>query len=335
MGSTKAMTFLSALAVAGLALFGSGCSGEEKAGEGATSASGGGEKLSGEVKVDGSSTVSPISQAVSSEFKSEQPGVQVPVGEKGTGSGMKMFLDGEIPVVGASRPIEPEEIATAKEKGIEFIELPVALDGLTIVVNPRNDWLKSITVDELKKMWEPTAEGKVTTWNQINPSWPNQKFTLYGPTSNHGTFEYFTEVIVQKKKASRQDYQQNQEYNALIQGVSSDPNALGYVGYAYFEQNKDKVKAIPVDGGSGPVEPTVETISNGTYKPLSRPLFIYVNKADLAKPAVKAFVEFYIANAKELVGQVGYIPLPDTDYAKAKEALNSGSTGVWFSNKSE
>jgi phosphate transport system substrate-binding protein len=274
-------------------------------------------KLSGTIKVDGSSTVFPITEAAAEEFQNANPGVQVTVGVSGTGGGFKKFVVGETDISDASRPIKDNEAAAAKEKGIDYVEIPVAYDGLSVVVNKDNTWVDKLTVAELKKIWEPNS--KVKTWKDVRPEWPAEEIKLYGPGTDSGTFEYFTEAIVGEAKKSRPDYTASEDDNVLVQGIAGDKNALGYFGYAYFEENADKLKLVPVDNGDGKaVTPNADTIKDGSYKPLSRPLFIYVNKASLQKPEVKEFVKFYIENAPELVKSVFYVPLTDDKY---KEAL--------------
>ncbi|MDN5332599.1 MAG: phosphate transport system substrate-binding protein [Tepidanaerobacteraceae bacterium] len=282
-------------------------------GSGASSQNQGGQaKLSGSIMIDGSSTVYPITEAVAEEFMKLYPDVDVTVGVSGTGGGFKRFTAGEIDIACASRTIKDTEKKKAEENGIEYIEFPIAYDGITVVVNKDNDWVDSLTVEELKKIWSP--DSKVTKWSDIRPTWPNQKINLYGPGTDSGTFEYFTEAIVGEAKKSRFDYTASEDDNVLVQGVSNDKYALGYFGFAYYLENQDKLKAVAIDSGSGPVGPTVETINDGTYKPLSRPLFIYVNKKSLERPEVKEFVKFYMENANELVGDVGYIPLAESVY---------------------
>ncbi|ADL07135.1 PstS family phosphate ABC transporter substrate-binding protein [Thermosediminibacter oceani] len=278
---------------------------------------GGQANLSGSIEIDGSSTVYPITEAVAEEFMNTYPDVNITVGVSGTGGGFKRFTAGETDISNASRPISDEEAAKAKESGVEYIELPVAYDGITVVVNKENDWVDHLTVEELKKIWSPGS--KVTKWSDIRPGWPDEKINLYGPGTDSGTFEYFTEAVNGEAKKSRSDYTASEDDNVLVQGVSGDRYALGYFGFAYYLENSDKVKAVPIDGGSGPVEPTAESIKNGTYKPLARPIFIYVNKKSLERPEVKEFVKFYMENAAELVEEVGFVPMPESEY---QENLN-------------
>lgn len=284
------------------------------------------------VRIDGSSTVYPITEAVSEEFQREQR-TKVTVGISGTGGGFKKFCRGEIDITGASRPILEKEMQACKEAGIEYIELPVAYDALTVVVNPKNDFIKSMTVEELKTLWAPEAQQKINTWNQVNPSWPDKEIKLFGAGADSGTFDYFTEAIVGKAKSSRGDYTASEDDNVLVQGVSNDGGALGYFGYAYYEENQDKLKAVPIVAkeGAAPVSPSMETVMDGSYQPLSRPVFLYV-KAESAKnkPEVKAFVDYYLANAPELVAEVKYVPLPAEEYEAVKQHWLSGKTGTGF-----
>jgi len=283
------------------------------------------------VSTDGSSTVYPITEAVADKFQKENPNIKVTVGISGTGGGFKKFCRGETDMSNASRPIKDKEIETCKQNGIEFIEIPIAYDALTVVVNPQNDWVDYLTVEELKKIWEPEAQGKITKWNQIRPNWPDAPLNLYGAGVDSGTFDYFTEAIVGKEKASRGDYTSSEDDNVLVQGVANDKYALGYFGFAYYEANKDKLKAVPIDNGNGPVAPSYENVVNGTYQPLSRPLFIYVNKESYEKkPHVKKFVDYYMKVVKESVREVGYVPLPDEAYDLANERLKNKVTGSAF-----
>ncbi|MDQ3024379.1 MAG: PstS family phosphate ABC transporter substrate-binding protein [bacterium] len=290
-----------------------------------------GEKFAGSIEIDGSSTVFPITEAVAEEFESSNPDVSITVGVSGTGGGFKRFVTGETAVQDASRPIKDKEDAEAKANGIDYLEVPVAFDGLTVVVSPENDWVDHLTVDELKKIWEP--ESKVKLWSEVRKGWPASAIKLYGPGTDSGTFDYFTEAINGESKASRSDYTASEDDNVLVQGVSGDKFSLGYFGYAYFEENQDKLKAVSIDGGAGPVVPSAETVSNGQYTPLSRPLFIYVNSKELARPEVKAFLDFYIQHAADLVGTTGYIPLPAEAYIAVKTHYEAGKTGSVFMGK--
>jgi phosphate transport system substrate-binding protein len=288
------------------------------------------------IKADGSSTVYPITEAVAEEFQTQKKGAtKVTVGISGTGGGFKKFCRGEIDIQDASRPILSKEMLSCRETGVQYYELPVAFDALTVVVNPKNTWATSMTVAELKKLWEPAAQGKITKWSQVREGWPDQPIKLYGAGSDSGTFDYFTEAIVGKAKSSRGDFTASEDDNVLVQGVSNDVNALGYFGMAYYEENQGKVKAVSIDGGKGAVAPSAETVENGTYNPLSRPIFIYVSKASSKKTEVKEFVEFYISQTAELVKQVGYVPLPAAAYKTTLERFQKGQVGTAFGGKSE
>lgn len=295
----------------------------------------GGSTESAVIKIDGSSTVFPITEAVAEEFQKEKQGkVNVTVGISGTGGGFKKFTRGEIDVADASRPILTEEMAQAKANGIAYIELPIAFDALTVVVNPQNTWVTSMTVAELKKIWEPEAQGKITTWNQIRPEWPKEKIALFGAGADSGTFDYFTEAIVGKPKASRGDYTASEDDNVLVQGVEGNKYALGYIPYAYFAPHSSRMKAVGVEWDKnkvqGPIMPSPENVLSGTYNPLSRPLFIYVSRKSMDKPAVKDFVEFYLKNVGSLAKEVKYLPLPDNAYQMATERLRALQTGTGF-----
>ena len=299
---------------------------------GGSGSEGAGSDLTGSVQIDGSSTVYPITEAVAEEFRAEAPDVKVTVGVSGTGGGMKKFTRGEIDIVNASRTINEAETKMAQEKGISFIELPVAYDGLTVVVHPENDWVNDITVAELKKIWEPAAQGTIKKWNQIRPEWPDQEIHLYGAGVESGTYDYFTEAIVGESHASRGDYTASEDDNVLVQGVSTDPLALGFFGYAYYEENKGKLKAVPVNdedesNGSGAITPSLETVKDGSYAPLSRPLYIYVNSKAAERPEVVEFVNFYLDNAPELSQEVGYIPMPAELYKEQKQKFEQFVTG--------
>jgi phosphate transport system substrate-binding protein len=288
------------------------------------------------IQIDGSSTVFPITEAVAEEFQKAQKGkVKVTVGISGTGGGFKKFCRGETDISDASRPITSAEIKSCKEANIDYVELPVAFDALTVVINPKNDWATTMTVAELKKMWEPAAQGKVTTWNQVREKWPNAPLKLFGAGADSGTFEYFTEAINGKAKATRGDFTASEDDNVLVQGVSSDRNALGYFGYAYYAENAKKLKAVAIDNGKGAIAPSPKTVEDGTYQPLSRPIFIYVSKKSMDKPEVKQFVEYYMKNAPTLVKQVKYVPLPAKAYTMATEHFQKGRTGTVFGGKPE
>jgi phosphate transport system substrate-binding protein len=288
------------------------------------------------VKVDGSSTVFPITEAVAEEFQQAKKGqIKVTVGISGTGGGFKKFCRGETDISDASRPITSKEMADCKEAGINYVELPVAFDALTVVINPKNEWAGTLTVADLKKMWEPAAQGKITRWNQIRSNWPNTPLKLFGPGADSGTFEYFTEAVVGKAKSSRGDFTASEDDNVLVQGVSTDRNALGYFGYAYYAENTNKLKAASIDGGKGPVAPSAKAVEDGTYQPLSRPIFIYISAKSMAKPEVKQFVDYYMSNAANLVKQVKYVPLPAKAYATAADHFKKGRTGTVFGGKPE
>lgn len=311
-----------------VAVFGLACNG----GSGTSST---GPDESTVIKVDGSSTVFPVTEAIAEEFQKEKQGkVHVTVGISGTGGGFKKFARGEIDVADASRPILTDEMAQAKANGIEFLELPVAFDALTVVVNPQNNWVTSMTVAELKKIWEPEAQEKITHWNQVRPEWPNEKIALFGAGADSGTFDYFTEAIVGKAKASRGDFTASEDDNVLVQGIEGNKYALGYIPYAYFAPHSNRMKAVAIEWEKNkvkePVLPSLENVLAGTYNPLSRPLFIYVSRKSLDKPAVKEFVEFYLNNVKTLAAEVKYMPLTDTAYQMAKDRVRLLQTGTGF-----
>jgi phosphate transport system substrate-binding protein len=289
------------------------------------------------IKVDGSSTVFPITEAVAEEFQKANKGLKVTVGVSGTGGGFKKFCRGETDISDASRPISKKEMDICKEAGIKYVELPVAFDALTVVVNPQNNWLASATVEELKKMWEPAAQGKIMKWSDVNPKWPNEKLALFGPGADSGTFDYFTDAINGKEKASRGDFTASEDDNTLVQGVARNKYAIGYFGLAYYEENKDKLKAVSIinKGSAKAVAPSLETVMAGTYQPLARPIFIYVSDKAMDKPEVKQFVNFYIKNAPKLVKEVGYIPLSSTHYELASKNFNSKKLGTGFGGKNE
>jgi phosphate transport system substrate-binding protein len=288
------------------------------------------------IQIDGSSTVFPVTEAVAEEFQKAKKGkVKVTVGISGTGGGFKKFCRGETDISDASRPILKQEMEACKGSGVEYYELPVAYDALTVMVNPKNDWAGSMTVAELKKIWEPAAQGKVTNWNQVRPNWPSAPLKLFGAGADSGTFDYFTEAIVGKAKSSRGDFTASEDDNVLVQGIANDRNALGYFGFAYYVENQKKLKAVAVDGGKGPVAPSPKTVEDGTYQPLSRPIFIYVSKKSFDKPQVKEFVEFYLKNAADLVKQVKYVPLPANAYSLGLEHLKKGKIGTVFGGEAE
>ncbi|MGE3167115.1 MAG: PstS family phosphate ABC transporter substrate-binding protein [Planctomycetota bacterium] len=280
------------------------------------------------VEVDGSSTVYLISAAVAEDFGASNPTIRPTVGLSGTGGGFKRFCAGETAVSNASRPIQDLEAAKAKENGVEYIELPIAFDGLSVVVHSKNTFVDSFTVDELKRIWEPGS--KVRTWQDVRASWPAQPIRLYGPGPDSGTFDYFTEAIVGKSKACRTDATFSEDDNVLVRGVAGDESSLGFMGFAYYEENHALLRAIPIDGGKGPVAPSAETIRLGTYAPLSRPLFIYASVKHLQRPEVKKFVEYYLDRAPTIVSDVKYIPLPAEAYELARRRLADLATGSLF-----
>ena len=290
------------------------------------------------IKIDGSSTVYPITEAVAEEFQKAKKGaIKVTVGISGTGGGFKKFCRGETDISDASRPILKKEMDVCKEHGIKYVELPVAFDALTVVINPKNDWIGSMTVEELKKMWEPAAQGKVMKWSDINPKWPNHKLSMFGPGADSGTFDYFTDAINGKEKASRGDFTASEDDNVLVQGVAHDKYAIGYFGLAYYVENKDKLKAVPIvnKGATKAVLPSLDTVMDGTYQPLARPIFIYVAEKALTRPEVKEFVTYYLSNAAKLTKQVGYVPLSKAHYDQAMKNFNGKKLGTGFGGKNE
>lgn len=288
-----------------------------------------GEELSGTVQVDGSSTVYPITEAIAEEFQREHPDTRVTVGVSGTGGGFQRFCSGEIDISDASREIKPSEAEACEANGVSYEEIRIAWDGIAIVVHPSNDFVQCLTVDELKRIWEPGST--VENWSQVRDGFPDLEMELYGPGTDSGTFDYFTEVVVGEEDASRPDYTGSEDDNVLVRGVTGDEGSLGYFGFAYYEENHDRLKVLGVDPGDGCVEPTVETIETGEYEPLSRPLYLYVSDRGLAKPQVEAFVEFALENGAELVRSVGYVPLSAEQYAEELEnvrGLAEAATGV-------
>ncbi len=292
------------------------------------------------IVIDGSSTVYPITEAVAEEFQKSHPGVKVTIGVSGTGGGMKKLCAGEVAIAGASRPIKASEAEACKAAGIELIELPVAYDGLAILVNPQNTWVDSMTVAELKILWAPEAQGKVKTWADVRKGWPKEEIHLFGAGVDSGTYDYFTQAIVGEEHKSRGDFTSSEDDNVLVQGIGSDKLALGFFGYAYFEQNKDKLKLVPVDdgvaeNGAGPIAPSPTTVRDGTYQPLSRPLFIYVSVKAAARPEVKDFVDYYLGEGHKLVAETGYIALPDSAYTLVNTRFDEGKTGSAFTGGSK
>lgn len=275
--------------------------------------------LTGTIAIDGSSTVFPITEAIAEEFNGTYPEVRIPIGVSGTGGGFKKFVAGETDISNASRPIKDEEAQAAAAAGIEYIEMTIAYDGLSILVNPANDWVDSLTVEELNMMWAP--DSTVKKWSDIRPEWPNEEIKFYAPGTDSGTFDYFTEEINGESGAIRPDFTASEDDNVLVQGIAGDKNAIGFFGYAYYEENQDKLKLVAIDNGSGPVTPNFDTIQDGSYSPLSRPIFIYINKAALEKPEVVEFVTFYNTIAEEIIPEVGYVALPAADYQANLELL--------------
>lgn len=294
------------------------CSGEQSAAPGQA---GGSMALSGTVSIDGSSTVYPVTEAVAEEFLNEAPQVRVTVGVSGTGGGFKKFVAGEIDINDASRTIKDSEATEARTNGIDYLEIPVAYDGLSIVVNPDNTWVDHLTVAELQQIWQPGST--VDSWDDIRPEWPAEPIRLYGPGTDSGTFDYFTEAVNGQSGLSRPDYTASEDDNVLVTGITGDQYSLGFFGYAYYVANQSRLKLVPVDGGKGPILPDEQTIQDGSYSPLSRPVFIYLNKTGAAKPQVRRFVEFYLEIAPQLVHEVGYIALPAAQYQQSLQALGA------------
>jgi phosphate transport system substrate-binding protein len=291
--------------------------------------------LSQTVKIDGSSTVYPITEGIAEDYQKSTK-IKVTVGISGTGGGFKKFCRAEIDVQNASRPILEKEIDDCKREGVTFYELPIAFDALTVVVNPKNDFVNYLTVEELKKMWEPAAQGKITNWNQVNPRFPNKPLKLFGAGSDSGTFDYFTEAITGKSKASRGDYTASEDDNVLVQGVASDIGALGYFGYAYYAENSKRVKPVSIVNKLGqPIAPSETSVMNGTYNPLSRPIFIYVNAKSLDKPEVRKFVEYYMKSAATVAQEVKYVPLPASVYQANLKHLDNKRVGTVFGGHNE
>ena len=290
------------------------------------------------VRIDGSSTVYPISEAILKQFRQTEAGKPIAVEAKfsGTSGGFRKFCAGETDINGASRPINIKEMEACRKNVIPYIELPIAFDALTVAVNPQNTWATSMTVAELRKMWEPAAQGKITRWNQVRSTWPNRPLKLFGAGKDSGTFDYFTEAIMGKADISRSDFTASEDDAVLVRGVSQDTNALGFFGFAYFEANAAKLKAVAIDSGKGPVLPSQQTVLRNQYQPLARPLFIYVNaRAAQTKPGLRAFVEYYLKNAERVVGKVGYIPLPADGYRLAQIHFTRGKVGTVFDGRAQ
>jgi phosphate transport system substrate-binding protein len=303
--------------IAALALVLTACGGQDTA-----SGSEGSEGASGSVAVDGSSTVYPLSNAAAELLNEENPDIKVTVGEAGTGGGFEVFCAGQTDISDASRPIEDDEVAACRSGGVEYTELQVATDALTVVVNKDLD-IDCLTTDQLKQLWEPAAEDKVTNWNQLDPSFPDEEITLFGPGTDSGTFDYFTDVINGEEGASRTDYEASEDDNVIVQGVSGTSGASGYFGYTYYEENQDTLKAVAVDSGNGCVEPSAEAAQDGTYSPLARPLFIYVSNTSYAdKAQVAEFVDFFIDNLPDITEAAKFIPLNDEQTSATQSALD-------------
>ncbi len=302
----------SVTALAAVLLLAHGCGGD--AGEAG--------RLSGTVSIDGSSTIYPITEAVAEEFQLANPGTRVTVGVSGTGGGFKKFCSGETDISDASRPIKEIEAEDCAEQGVDYVEVAVAFDGITVAVNPENDWAQCVTVEELRRIWQPGST--VDNWRDVRDSWPDREMPLFGPGTDSGTFDYFTEAITGEEDASRSDYSASEDDNVTLMGLANNVSALGYFGFAYFHENQEQVKALEVDDGTGCVAPSMETIESGAYAPLSRPLFIYVREQALERPEVRAFVEFYLDNGRQLVPEVGYVPLASARYDSLRAALPLG-----------
>jgi phosphate transport system substrate-binding protein len=311
-----------AVPAAALALVLTGCGGQGS--DAATDGSTGGSEVSGEVIVDGSSTVQPLTAAAGELYAEEASGVNVSVATSGTGGGFEKFCQGQTDISNASRAIEADEIEICEQNGIAYTELQVATDALTVVASTDNTFLDCLTVAELKTLWAPEAEGTVTTWNQVNPAFPNQPIELYGPGTDSGTFDYFTDAITGEEGASRSDYNASEDDNTIVQGVSGSPNAAGYFGFSYFEENAQTLKAVEVDGGSGCVAPSAETAQDGTYTPLARPLFIYVsNQAAADKPQVAGFIDFFAQNDAAIAEAAQFIPLNEEQVTKLQDTATA------------
>ena len=317
------------LAAIALAAAAAGCGGEGGQSDG----------LAGRIEIDGSSTVYRLSFGAQELFHEEHPQVEINVNYVGTGAGFTKFVEGKLDIVDASRPIDQKEIDKAKANGVEFVELPVAFDALTVAVSAENDWCTELSIDDLKRLWEPAAKDQITHWNHLRPEWPAERIELFGAGHDSGTFDYFTEAVVGKKGSIRSDATATEDDNVIVQGIAANKHALGYLPYAYYEPNKNKLRALKIDWKSdddvGAIEPSAETVRAGKYNPLSRPLFIYVSKQSLARPEVQKFVEFYIAHAAELATMLQYVPLPEAAYQMAAERAAQQQVGTGFGGKSE
>jgi phosphate transport system substrate-binding protein len=299
-----------------------GCGGDDDGGNGG----GDGSSLSGRIQVDGSSTVAPLATLAAERFGRENSDVNVTVGVSGTGGGFERFCAGETDISDASRPIEDDEKMACESKGIDFTEVQVANDALTVVVNPENDWVTCLTTAQLKKIWEPNSQ--VKSWSDVDPSFPDESIKLYGPGTDSGTFDYFTDAINGEEGASRSDYSASEDDNVIVNGVAGDKGGLGYFGFSYYDQNQDKLKAVEIDSGGECVAPSVDTAQDGTYKPLSRPLFMYVKHASLEKPEVEAFVQYVLDNADSLAEGALFVPLTSEQQEKAKSDLEAATGGT-------
>lgn len=284
------------------------------------------------IKIDGSSTVFPIAEAVAEEFQlAGNNRTRVTVGLSGTGGGFKKLCRGDTDISNASRPILTEEMEKCRAAGIKYLELPIAFDAITVVINPANDWVKTLTIADLKKIWEPAAQGQVLNWNQVRAEWPDTRLMLFGPGADSGTFDYFTEAVTGKAKASRGDFTASEDDNVLVQGVENNKNALGYFGYAYYASHKERMRAVAIEQeGGGAVLPSIETVIDGTYQPLSRPLFIYVTETAAQRPEVRKFIEFYLTEGTKLAQEVGFVPLPAQASQAALEHFRSNRLGTVF-----
>jgi phosphate transport system substrate-binding protein len=324
------------LAAFALAVVVTGCSkhGENAGEDKALAASAANEVQSNPIAVDGSSTVFPISEAMAEEFQKGSK-ARVTVASSGTGGGFKKLCAKEIAIAGASRPIKPSEVEACKTNGVDYIELPIAYDGIAIVVNPQNSWVDHLTVDELKRLWAPEAQGKVKTWADVRAGWPNEEIHLFGAGVDSGTYDYFTKAIVGEEHKSRGDYTSSEDDNVLVKGISTDKLALGFFGLAYYEENKSVLKLVPVDdgikdNGQGPILPSTATIDNGTYQPLARPIFIYVSRAAADRKEVQDYIHFYVGGGVKLVNEVGYIALPAKAYELSTKRFDTRTTGTLF-----
>jgi phosphate transport system substrate-binding protein len=287
------------------------------------------------LSIDGSSTVFPIAEAMAEELMKTHPGVRVTIGISGSGGGFKKFCQGETDISNASRAIDMSERKLCEQNGIEYIEIPIALDGISVVVNPANDFVQCLTVEELKRMWEPTAEGKIVNWNQIRPTFPNRPLRLFGPGTDSGTHDYFTAALVGQEQQSRGDYTASEDDNIIVQGVAADADGLGFFGYAYYQENQNKLKVVEIDSGKGCIAPSPDTIADRSYQPLSRPEFIYINKSEADRPDVTAFVEFLMNPEHQyLISEVGYVPLPESVMTRVRNRYQQRKVGSVFKSGS-